>query len=378
MALYYWFKDGPQQSSRDWVFALGDYHPAYNAPAQHPSPPRLQIAWSLGPLLITGSAYFAVSPSVAVAGASLHATLDIGVLHAFLDAWADSLINYQPFMFTASGGINVGGVCHVNFWVFGFDIAFGPSDGVESPAPIQLLEFYRLTLQRQTATEEDSSKPHIFTCNSGLVSSMKPEPKDPKEVTKMAHDFAPNSDSPPLVSSVTAAITDPPVNKTEFGRTSGEKSVWELRAVISSVPKALWDKYDPSKDPSKNSRSLLDPSGPATVYLMMGVQLIPPEAHSRDDRIKLFDAVKSQLEDVIKPINFPDTTKFQNDTWMPALPVKPTPDNPAKLWGAVRDLWLKPKDGEGSAKKAVELWITAMNWTVGDLTGVVPERAAKD
>ncbi|EWZ28780.1 hypothetical protein H9L39_02304 [Fusarium oxysporum f. sp. albedinis] len=79
-------------------------------------------------------------------------------------------------MFTASGGINVGvrytldlwfvtiyiniqvgatlflqgppfqGVCHVNFWVFGFDIAFGPSDAVESPAPIQLLEFYRLTL----------------------------------------------------------------------------------------------------------------------------------------------------------------------------------------------------------------------------------------
>ncbi|EXK49887.1 hypothetical protein FOMG_02366 [Fusarium oxysporum f. sp. melonis 26406] len=268
-------------------------------------------------------------------------------------------------MFTASGGINVGvrytldlwfvtiyiniqlgatlflqgppfqGVCHVNFWVFGFDIAFGPSDAVESPTPIQLLEFYRLTLQRQTATEEDSSKPHIFTCNSGLVSSMKPEPKDPKEVTKMAHDFVPNSDPPPPVWSVTAAITAPPVNKTEFGRTSREKSVWELRAVISSVPKALWDRYDPSK----NYRSLLDPSGPATVDLMMGVQSMPPEAHSRDDRIKPFDAVKSQLEDVIKPINFPDTTKFQNDTWPPALPVKPTPDNPAKPWGTVRDLW---------------------------------------
>ncbi|RKK64100.1 hypothetical protein BFJ69_g16795 [Fusarium oxysporum] len=311
-------------------------------------------------------------------------------------------------MFTASGGINVGvrytlnlwfvtiyiniqvgatlflqgppfqGVCHVNFWVFGFDIAFGPSDAVESPALIQLLEFYRLTLQRQTATEEDSSKPHIFTCNSGLVSSMKPEPKAPKEVTKMAHDFVPNSDPPPPVWSVTAAITAPPVNKTEFGRTSGENSVWELRAVISSVPKALWDRYGPSKDPSKNSRSLLDPSGPATVDLMMGVQLMPPEAHSRDDRIKPFDAVKSQLEDVIKPINFPDTTKFQNDLWPPALPVKPTPDNPAKPWGTVRDLWLKPKDGEGSAKKAVELWITAMNWIVGDLTGVVPKRTAKD
>lgn len=110
----------------------------------------------------------------------------------------------------------------------------------------------------------------------------------------------------------------------------------------------------------------------------MGVQLMPPEAYSRDDRTKPFNAAKSQLEDVIKPINFPDTTKFQNDTWPPALPVKPTPDNPAKPWGTVRDLWLKPKDGEGSAKKAVELWITAMNWIVGDLTGVVPKRTAKD
>lgn len=108
MALYYWFKDGPQKSSRDWVFTLGGYHPAYNAPAQYPLPPRLQIAWSLGPLSITGSAYFAITPPTAIAGASLHAILDIGVLHAFLDAWVGSLINYQPFMFTASGGINVG------------------------------------------------------------------------------------------------------------------------------------------------------------------------------------------------------------------------------------------------------------------------------
>ncbi|KAK2684174.1 hypothetical protein RAB80_002120 [Fusarium oxysporum f. sp. vasinfectum] len=193
-----------------------------------------------------------------------------------------------------------------------------------------------------------------------------------------AHPMYPVDDEKRIQSKLKLAITAPPVNKTEFGRTSGEKSGWELRAIISSVPKALWDRYDPSKDPSKNSRSLLDPSGPATVDLMMGVQLIPPEAHLSYDRIKPFDSVKSQLEDAIKPINFPDTTKFQNDAWTPALPVKPTPDNPAKPWEAVRDLWLKPKDGEGSAKKAVELWMTAMNWTVGDLTGIVPERTAKD
>ncbi|KAG7438312.1 hypothetical protein Forpi1262_v000003 [Fusarium oxysporum f. sp. raphani] len=227
-------------------------------------------------------------------------------------------------MFTASGGINVGvrytldlwfvtiyiniqvgatlflqgppfqGVCHVNFWVFGFDIAFGPSDAVESPAPIQLLEFYRLTLQMQTATEEDSLKPHIFTCNFGLVSSMNRNRKTPRRLPKcpmillrililhpqygqllvaitdekdkepqprfnaplntkpiFAHLMYLVDDEKRIQSKLKLAITAPPVNKTEFGRTPGQKSVWELRAVISSVAKALWDRYDPSKDPSE-------------------------------------------------------------------------------------------------------------------------------
>jgi len=67
-ALYYWFKDGIQQTKGDWVFTLGGYHQALSppppycgGPPQYPNPPRLQISWSLGPLSITGLAYFAIT-----------------------------------------------------------------------------------------------------------------------------------------------------------------------------------------------------------------------------------------------------------------------------------------------------------------------------
>ncbi|KAF8457871.1 hypothetical protein BDZ91DRAFT_629347, partial [Kalaharituber pfeilii] len=107
-ALYYWFKDGPQQTKGDWVFTLGGYHQAYTPPVQYPRPPRLQISWSLGPLSITGQAYFAITPKVCMAGGLLHASLSVGVLKAFFDAFADFLINYHPFAFYAQGGVSVG------------------------------------------------------------------------------------------------------------------------------------------------------------------------------------------------------------------------------------------------------------------------------
>ncbi|KAF8469770.1 hypothetical protein BDZ91DRAFT_631807, partial [Kalaharituber pfeilii] len=178
-ALYYWWKTGPQQTAGDWVFTLGGYHQAYNPPVQYPRPPRLQISWSLGPLSITGQAHFAITPNVCMAGGLLHATLTIGVLSAFLDAYADFLINYHPFTFYAEGGVSVGvrytldlwfvtihisveigamlvlqgppvsGYVHVNFWVFGFNIYFGPGNRPQ-PDPATLLEFYHLALQKSS------------------------------------------------------------------------------------------------------------------------------------------------------------------------------------------------------------------------------------
>ncbi|KAH6991852.1 hypothetical protein EDB82DRAFT_494625 [Fusarium venenatum] len=150
MALYAWAKTG------DFVMTLGGYHQAFAVPAAYPRPPRLGIAWSLGDnLRISGEAYFAVTARVCMGGGKLNATLSIGPLSAWFDAFLDFLINFRPFKFAADGGIAVGvrfsldlwlvtvrinaeikatlsvlgppmaGTVHVDFWVFGFDIDFG-------------------------------------------------------------------------------------------------------------------------------------------------------------------------------------------------------------------------------------------------------------
>ncbi|KAH7374482.1 hypothetical protein B0T11DRAFT_268648 [Plectosphaerella cucumerina] len=198
-ALYYWFKDGTQQTKGDWVFTIGGYHRDYQPPPQYPNPPRLQIAWSLGPISITGQSYFAITPNVAMAGVMMHASLSLGVLEAFFDAYADFLINFKPFTFLGGGGVSVGvrfsldlwfvtihisveigatlviqgppisGTCHVDFWVFGFDINFGSSQKV-APAPISLLDFYDLVQQKGgPGATSVAPVPQLFACKSGLL-----------------------------------------------------------------------------------------------------------------------------------------------------------------------------------------------------------------
>lgn len=166
MALYTWFapavavppSDDGSGLPGDWVLTIGGYHQAFNRPQAYPNPPRLGINWSLGSSLrISGEAYFAVTPRVCMAGGKLSASLTLGALYAWFDAFLDMLINFEPFYFAATGGVSVGvrfsmdlwfvtirisveigatlmvagppmaGMVHVDFWVFGFDIHFGGS-----------------------------------------------------------------------------------------------------------------------------------------------------------------------------------------------------------------------------------------------------------
>lgn len=205
-ALYYWFKDGPGQTNGDWVFTIGGYHQAFKVPIHYPNPPRLGISWSLDShLSITGEAYFAVTPKVCMGGGRLHAALSLGPLSAFFDAFVDWLINYKPFFFTATGKISVGvrytldlwlvtipiavevgamlhikgppvsGSVHVDFWVFGFDVNFGP--GASIAERISLHEFYNVILQSANPaaallpshTSADDDLPHVLSCTGGMM-----------------------------------------------------------------------------------------------------------------------------------------------------------------------------------------------------------------
>lgn len=217
-ALYSWFGAGSGQQG-DWVFTIGGYHPSYTKPAPYPNPPRLAITWSYSSSInITGAAYFAVTPTACMGGGSLKVTLTLGSLYAYLDAFADFLINYRPFLYRASGGVTVGvhytldlwlvsipihvdlgaiitlqgpplgGKVHVSFFVFGFDVAFGSQDAPANDA-IPLKDFYKLALQTAPKTDAagrtvhgeeeeeaqaaddggDPTPPHILSCVSGLI-----------------------------------------------------------------------------------------------------------------------------------------------------------------------------------------------------------------
>lgn len=140
-----------------FVVTLGGYHPQFAVPAFYPSVPRLGINWQISSLLsLTGNAYFALTPSAAMAGGALALNFHDGDLRAWFTAQANLLITFNPFYFVAdialSIGVSyklnllfttanisvtlgaslklwgpaVGGSVYVDFYVFGFTIGFGP------------------------------------------------------------------------------------------------------------------------------------------------------------------------------------------------------------------------------------------------------------
>lgn len=230
-AIYSWFKDNPrtQAIAGDWVMTVGGYHQAFNVPTQYPKPPRLGISWSLDSALsITGEAYFAITPKVCMGGGRLHASLSLGPLQAFFDAFVDFLINYNPFHFSALGKISVGvrftldlwlvtirinveigamlaiegppmaGTVHVDFWVFGFDIKFGAQP--TKPPRLTLKKFIAMVFELEdkpaaaalalarlgtVSGEDDKAKkkttqPIIFNCTQGMI------PQDDKKKASQA------------------------------------------------------------------------------------------------------------------------------------------------------------------------------------------------
>jgi len=225
-ALYSWFGTGDPAMQGSWVFTIGGYHPRFIAPAQFPVPPRLGISWSFDDhISITGEAYFAITPKCCMGGGRLHVTLSLGPLYAYFDAYADFLIQYRPFHFETEGGLSVGvrftldlwlvtiniavdiaarlylegppvrGIVHVDFWVFGFDIAFGKDRELANQAALPFEDFYDLVLQADAkqeqqpaavlalAEDEDIDQAtapegppapvaaHTLSCTSGLVAS---------------------------------------------------------------------------------------------------------------------------------------------------------------------------------------------------------------
>lgn len=170
-ALCYWF--GPNEHAGDFVFTIGGYHPAFSVPAWYPPVKRLGIAFTVGNnISIRGEGYFAITPQVAMGGARIHVSLDVGPVSAYLDASFDAMINFRPLHYVADMRVSIGvtfdadilfihihisvhvgadlhiegpefgGKAHVDFYLFAFDVYFGATN--RAPPPISLLEFWNM------------------------------------------------------------------------------------------------------------------------------------------------------------------------------------------------------------------------------------------
>ncbi len=212
-AAIYWFGKNP--NAGDFVVTLGGYHPAFTPPDYYPVVPRLGFNWpvieddSLS-VKVYGGAYFALTPSMMMAGAEMKASFKAGPLSAWFEAGADFLIAWQPFYYMANIRISVGaaltiealgvkctlsaelgamlelwgpetaGKVTVNWYVISFTIPFGNQDGDQaSTKPLDWDNFVLLMLPSQPGDAphagltvgETASTPVILTSqiSTGLV-----------------------------------------------------------------------------------------------------------------------------------------------------------------------------------------------------------------
>lgn len=155
-----WFGQSPHAG--DFVLTLGGYHPAFTPKPWYPSVPPLGFHWAVdNSLVIKGGAYFAITPTAVMAGASLEVLFESGDLKAWLIAYANIMIRWRPFYLTAEIGISIGvsyrlnleftsvvlavqlgatlelwgpptgGLVHIDWYILSFSIAFGaaPASG---------------------------------------------------------------------------------------------------------------------------------------------------------------------------------------------------------------------------------------------------------
>ncbi|MDT3779100.1 hypothetical protein PJI16_16160 [Nitrospira sp. MA-1] len=114
-AFYTWFSGS---HDGDFVVTIGGYHPRFLKPDHYPVVPRVAIDWPISAeLRATGELYFALTPSCLMAGGKLAAVFKSGGLKAWFDAYADFLLQWQPFYYEADVGVNLG--VSYTFKIFG-------------------------------------------------------------------------------------------------------------------------------------------------------------------------------------------------------------------------------------------------------------------
>jgi len=102
-AFFMWFERG------QFLITIGGYHPAFQREPEFPEVPRVGLRWDLGPIHIKGESYFALTNSAVMAGISVEASYSLGSwLRVWFKAWADFLLQWDPFYYDISIGVSLG------------------------------------------------------------------------------------------------------------------------------------------------------------------------------------------------------------------------------------------------------------------------------
>ena len=146
-ALYTWFA-GTYEG--DFVLTVGGYHPQFSPPSHYPTVPRLGFNWQVDDhVTLKGSAYYALTPSALMAGASLNATWQDGNLRAWFDAAINFLISWKPYHYSADFHISIGasytfhffGTHHITAHV-GADVSiWGPEFSGQAYVDLSIISF---------------------------------------------------------------------------------------------------------------------------------------------------------------------------------------------------------------------------------------------
>jgi hypothetical protein len=98
--------------------------------------PRLGLNWKVSDeLTVKGGLYFALTPSVIMAGGSLSATWQSGGIRAWFDAQTDFLIRYKPFHYEISVAIAIGVSVTVDLLVTSVTIVVHVGVGLKITGP---------------------------------------------------------------------------------------------------------------------------------------------------------------------------------------------------------------------------------------------------
>lgn len=145
-AFYFWFGNSPHKG--DFVVSIGGYHPAFDKDQypHYPKVPRLSMSLGMGPLQMGGESYFALTPSMLMAGLRVYATWESGPLKAWFDAGFDFLLGWAPFHYEADAFVHIGISLDLKLFVIslhiGVDLAiWGPAFGGLATIDLDIVTF---------------------------------------------------------------------------------------------------------------------------------------------------------------------------------------------------------------------------------------------